>query len=85
MKHLTNKQRLKLMWDGKDDPHTHSSLAGKEIMQRMYDNNKVRATRISGYPPNTISGSRAPQLMCLTSKLSSFQGESEFIGVQERN
>ena len=43
------------------------------------------ATRVSGYPPNIISGSRAPQLMCLTSKFSSFQGESEFIVVQERN
>ena len=45
----------------------------------------IGATSIAGYPPNTISGSRAPQLMCLTSKFSSFQGESEFIGIQERN
>ena len=63
----------------------HQVCTPKKTMESFVRPGWLGATRISGYPPNTISGSRAPQSMCLTSKLSSFQGESEFIGVQQRN
>ena len=31
-KHLVEKERMKLMWDGASDPHNDSSLTGEEII-----------------------------------------------------